>query len=181
MPDHDGAIFDFELDFAGTLRCIPMVVRYKLDRCGVKLSLRQWSRFDRGDRAQLVDQPCDSDGEAGAYRDYLVALIAARAEDVPELVPADAAPAWSDSERVPERIVTWAGGVGVDAPTRDQWAQLSPLQRFALYKLTRPGHANDNFVPAMREFGLVAAEVEGLPTARRRRSRRDGGRGAPRE
>lgn len=31
------------------------------------------------------------------------------------------------------------------------------LQRFALYKLTRPGHDNDNFLPAMREFGLVGS------------------------
>jgi len=25
-----------------------------------------------------------------------------------------------------------------------------------LFKLTRPGHTNENFIPAMREFGLVA-------------------------
>jgi hypothetical protein len=28
-------------------------------------------------------------------------------------------------------------------------------QRFALFKLTRPNHDNDNFIPAMREFGLL--------------------------
>jgi hypothetical protein len=32
---------------------------------------------------------------------------------------------------------------------------LSVLQRFALFKLTRPGHDNDNLEPAMREFGLL--------------------------
>ncbi len=40
-------------------------------------------------------------------------------------------------------------------PTLTQWAGLSPLQRFAIFKLTRPGHTNENFVPAMREFGLI--------------------------
>ena len=38
-------LFDFERDFAGSLRCIPMVARQKLDIVGIKLSLRQWSRF----------------------------------------------------------------------------------------------------------------------------------------
>ena len=38
-------IFDFEADFAHGLRCIPMVVRLKLDRCLIRLSLKQWSRF----------------------------------------------------------------------------------------------------------------------------------------
>jgi hypothetical protein len=38
--------FAFETDFATSLRCIPllrcmpMVVRYRLDRCGVKLKLQ---------------------------------------------------------------------------------------------------------------------------------------------
>lgn len=42
-----GAVFfQFESDFVATLRCIPMIVRFKLDLCGVKLSLKAWSRFD---------------------------------------------------------------------------------------------------------------------------------------
>ena len=48
------SIFAFELDFAGTLRCIPMVVRFKLDQAGIKLTLRQWSRLDRAERQDLV-------------------------------------------------------------------------------------------------------------------------------
>ena len=43
----------------------------------------------------------------------------------------------------------------VTPPTVAQWAALSPLQRFAIFKLTRPGHTNENFEPAMREFGLI--------------------------
>jgi len=41
---------------------------------------------------------------------------------------------------------------GAIAPA--QWTALSPLQRFALCKLSRPGHENRNFLPALREFGL---------------------------
>lgn len=34
--------FAFESDFVDSLRCIPMVVRYKLDTCGIKLKLPEW-------------------------------------------------------------------------------------------------------------------------------------------
>jgi hypothetical protein len=36
-----------------------------------------------------------------------------------------------------------------------QWQQLKPVRRFALIKLSRPGHENKNFKPALKEFGLV--------------------------
>jgi hypothetical protein len=44
--------------------------------------------------------------------------------------------------------------MGVDLHTQ-QWSQLTPLQRFALMKLSRKGHENKNFYPALQEFGLV--------------------------
>jgi hypothetical protein len=44
---------------------------------------------------------------------------------------------------------------GRKPPLVDQWRALSSLKRFTLYKLTRPNHDNDNFIPAMQEFGLT--------------------------
>ncbi len=155
-------IFEFETDFAGTLRCIPMAVRLKLDRSGIKLSLKQWSRFDRDERAQLLERDCDSDAARSAYRGYLAGLIETSAKQTVEYLEPAAAPEWFDVRRVPPRIVAWADGLGVPPPTAQQWSQLSALQRFALFKLTRPGHDNDNFVPALREFGLLMAPVGAL-------------------
>ena len=34
--------FDFERSFQPTLDCMPMSVRFKMDLCGLKLSLLQW-------------------------------------------------------------------------------------------------------------------------------------------
>jgi hypothetical protein len=39
--------------------------------------------------------------------------------------------------------------------TLQQWASLTPLQRFALIKLSRSGHENSNFLPALQEFQLA--------------------------
>lgn len=151
----DQTLFEFETDFAGTLRCIPMIVRLKLDLCGVKLSLRQWSRFDRDDRARLVADPCESDSEVQAYRLHLVDLIVRRVGEAAVDLPVEAAPAWGDASRVPERIADYAAGLDLPPPRVEQWRALTRLQRFVLFKLSRPGHDNDNFVPAMREFRLL--------------------------
>lgn len=148
-------LFAFESDFTGTLRCIPMIVRLKLDLCGIKLSLRQWSRFTRDDRAALVEGPCETAAEAAAYGAALSGLIAERAGEIAVSLPIDPALAWADSSEVPERVAAYVEGLGLAALTVGQWAGLSALQRFAVFKLTRPGHDNDNLVPAMREFGLL--------------------------
>lgn len=154
-PVSEPTLFVFERDFSGTLRCIPMIVRLKLDLCGIKLSLRQWSRFTRDDRAGLVEGPCETAAEAAAYGVALAALIADRAGETAVNLPIDPAPAWADTSCVPERVATYIAALGLAELTPWQWGRLSALQRFALFKLTRPGHDNDNLVPAMREFGLL--------------------------
>ena len=76
-----------------------------------------------------------------------------------EEVFVDAAPAWAHIHCAPERVINYATALGLPAPSTRQWAALTPLQRFALFKLTRSGHSNDNFVPAMREFGLLDSSL----------------------
>lgn len=148
-------IFGFEQDFEGSLRCIPMVVRFKLDHAGIKLSLRQWAHFTTPDRAELVRRPCATEAEIAGWRDHLVGLIADRAGETAKPVAVDDAPAWRLAARVPDDVADKARSVGLAAPAVSQWAALSPLQRFTLLKLTRADHENANFGPAMREFGLA--------------------------
>jgi hypothetical protein len=39
--------------------------------------------------------------------------------------------------------------------TQSDWGTLTPEQRFALIKLSRPSHENKNFLPALKEFQLI--------------------------
>jgi hypothetical protein len=55
----------------------------------------------------------------------------------------------------PIAVADYAAWLDLFPPSRSQWAALTPLQRFALIKLTRDNHDNVNFAPAMREFGLA--------------------------
>ncbi|MBF9263330.1 conserved hypothetical protein [Paracidovorax cattleyae] len=55
--DEGVVFFAFESDFVATLLCVPMIVRFKLDLCGVKLSLKGWSRFDHDTRFRCAHLP----------------------------------------------------------------------------------------------------------------------------
>ena len=146
--------FQFEADFVDSLRCIPMQVRYKLDTCGIKLKLQQWFQFDQAERQQLVDLPCEAEADVAAYRNYLRQLISDRTGTAATDLPVEAHPAWLDTEVIPDSVQAKTAEVGHEL-TAEQWRSLSPLQRFALIKLSRSGHENSNFLPALQEFRLT--------------------------
>lgn len=154
----DDQIFDFELDFAGTLHCIPMIVRFKLDQCGIKLSLRQWNRFDLEDRQQLIRRPCQSTSQITAWRAFLVLLISVRAGEPAKELPIDTRPQWDDCAVAPVSVNDRIADLSLPPLNAHVWAGLSQLQRFTLIKLTRGGHDNENFEPALREFGVFCAD-----------------------
>lgn len=148
-------LFAFEADFVASLRCIPMAVRMKLDRSGIKLTLRQWSRFTLDDRQVLLEMPCRLPHEVGLYRARLVWLVALRSGEEAKALAEAPVPLWEQAEPTPEIVVSHALDAGVVPPTAEDWRRLSELQRFALIKLTRDNHDNVNFLPAMAEFGLA--------------------------
>jgi hypothetical protein len=145
--------FDFEADFVDSLRCIPMAVRLKLDTCGVKVKLADWSHFTKSECEQLVELPCETTAEIAAYREYLARLIVTQTGSEPTLLAIDPHPPWLDESEIPSTVGDKAHEEGVNL-TLAQWQHLTPLQRFALIKLTRSSHENHNFLPALKEFGL---------------------------
>lgn len=146
--------FEFEADFVDSLRCIPMQVRFKLDTCGVKLKLPHWHHFSQAERQELVEMPCATEPEIVAYRTHLRQLVQSQTGELPADLPIDAHPAWMDAATIPESVQTQVQSVGYSI-TQTQWANLTPLQRFALIKLSRSQHENKNFLPALQEFHLT--------------------------
>jgi len=68
----------------------------------------------------------------------------------------DPHPAWIEESHVPAQVSDYFNAQGLAPLSLAQWQGLAPLQRYALIKLTRPGHSNDNFLPALREFGCLS-------------------------
>ena len=159
---NDIQMFAFESDFVASLRCVPMAVRLKLDLCGIKLTLRQWSRFSRQDRHDLLIRACGAPAEIAAYRRALVALVFLRSGEIAKPLADPPCGGWDRTDGPPPIVADYARSLGLAPPGPGQWAGLTRLQRFALIKLTRDNHDNVNFAPAMREFGLLAGTLAGL-------------------
>ena len=146
--------FGFEQDFVGSLRCIPMVVRHHLDTCGIKLKLEHWNRFSQAERQSMVEWPCAPHADAQAYGDRLQQMIVAQTGDAAKTLDVSPAPPWQQLDSIPEAVVAKFAQQQVPL-TVAQWAALSELQRFALIKLSRPSHEYQNFLPAVKDFGLL--------------------------
>jgi hypothetical protein len=146
--------FQFEADFVESLRCIPMQVRMKLDTCGVKLKLPHWHQLSQAERQALTTMPCSTEEEARTYRDSLQAWVTRYAGEPAKELPIDPSPPWLAADAIPPTVEAKADEVG-HPMSLPQWEKLLPIQRFALIKLSQSGHENRNFLPAMREFGLL--------------------------
>lgn len=146
-------LFEFEADFVDSLRCIPMQVRCNLDTCGIKLKLSDWNQMTTAQRQALVELPCTTETEIQSYREHIQELILQRTSIPATKLPIDPHPAWLNSATVPPSLQEKAEEIGVTL-TQQNWAALKPLQRFALIKLSRPGHENKNFKRAIAEFHL---------------------------
>jgi hypothetical protein len=130
-----------------------MQVRYKLDTCGVKLKLVHWNKFSQEIRQQLCDRPCTTPAEVKDYHDWLHQQVIEQTGTEAKDLAVDENPPWLDTATVPEMVQAKARDFDLTIRV-DQWENLSPLQRFALIKLSRSSHENANFI-AMKEFGLA--------------------------
>ncbi len=146
--------FEFESDFVDSLRCIPMQVRLKLDTCGVKLKLHHWHQFSQTERESLVIKPCTTSDEALAYKKSLQELVLAKTGEYAKELEIMANPPWTNKEEIPTQVKEKSLEFNLDL-TVNQWQKLTDLQRFALIKLSKAGHENRNFLPALKEFKLI--------------------------
>jgi hypothetical protein len=149
-------MFRFEADFAGDLRCLPLAVRRKLDLAGVKLKLVHWHGLSDDERQRLLAWPDDGT----SLRDLRQWLLE-RSHTLPQ-GPASALPPaveaeWQQGALLPAELAASCRQLGL-ALRPDAWQSLDELQRFALVKLSHPGHEHRNLPRALEEFGLTATE-----------------------
>jgi hypothetical protein len=156
--------FRFEEDFVeANMRCIPMIVRFKMDLAGIKLKLAEWVKFKKGERITLALLACDTEQETNEYNAYLRMLIFqyTGAPATPLIINQN--PAWAETRVIPTEVKDHIKKHSASISTI-QWALLSNLQRFALLKLVREGHENKNFPKAIREFGITTDSAKAYAT-----------------
>jgi len=147
--------FQFEEDFMEEgIRCIPMIVRFKLDACGIKLKLSEWSKMKFEEKNKLCKLEGTTNFEIQQYRGFLKQIVFEHTrQEATELI-IDNNPEWMNVSQVPcplqEELKKYNWKISLL-----QWKSLSILKRFVLMKLSKPGHENKNFPKAVKEFGLV--------------------------
>jgi hypothetical protein len=147
-------VFKFEEDLGDRLACLPMAVRYKLDAAGIKLHLKQWVGLPEDERRKLLGWPFTSKADVATFAKEITALLQAHAGSAPDVFDPVEHPEWLDSDRLPEAVRARGEALGVTL-SPSHWARLSPLQRFALVKLSRPKHDAAKLRPALEEFGAA--------------------------
>jgi hypothetical protein len=139
-------VFAFEADFAGDLRCLPMAVRRKLDLAGVKLKLVHWHGLLEEERQRLLAWADDGPSLA-ALRQWLLVRSQTLPQGPAGTLPPAAGADWQRAEELPETVATSCRELGL-ALRPDAWRGLDELQRFALVKLSHPGHEHRNLLRA---------------------------------
>ena len=156
MTQPEVTFFDFESDFVEeNMKCIPMIVRYKLDASGIKLKLSEWSKMTKTEREALATMPTETGKDCLAYRTSLANLIKVKTGNDAMMLSADAIDrSWADTGTVPGNLAKKVEAMNVVISV-DKWSKLTILQRFALCKLAGSNHESKNLVRALREFALI--------------------------
>jgi hypothetical protein len=149
------SLFKFEEEFmSDTIRCIPMMVRFKLDACGIKLQLKEWNLFTIKERNQLMEYPARNPNDVLNYRKQVEQLILAHTGGEATELTIESNPGWIVNQKIPETVEEKLKEFSWNL-SHKEWQSLNDLQRFTLIKLSRPSHENKNFPKAIKEFGLV--------------------------
>ena len=143
--------FKFEDEIHQNLGCVPMAVRRKLDRVGIKISLAQWQALGYGERLALCHMPVETDDECTAVRIFTSEAVRARSgSDIKPLSEASRAGAEPPSSP-PPRLVEHARGEGFTL-TQPLWDRLDGDERYALIKLGDAEKPSHNLAAALAEF-----------------------------
>jgi len=132
-----------------------MAVRRKLDLAGVKLKLVHWGALRESDRQRLLAW-ADDPAAIAELRHWLLERSASLPHGPAASLPAAVDQAWQQGHALPQ--VLRQSGEQLGLPLRaEAWAGLDELQRFALVKLSHPGHEHRNLAAALAEFGLLSS------------------------
>ena len=145
--------FEFENDFVSALKCVPMIVRYKLDSCRIKLKLHEWAKFNVKDKESLAWLSCYTHNEIENYRLFVSRLVTQyfgyEASTLSQINDS-----WNNLNEIPLEVQQKAVEWQCPSITIKNWIEMDTLQRFALVKLSRSGHEGRNFPVALREFKI---------------------------
>lgn len=146
--DYHGA---FESDDERALVHIPMAMRYRLDKSGIKLTLKQWQALPMALRHRALELPCDADAAIDNFQRVLAALVKRLVDENLTRFKVTWPFAW-ERETAPDEVNDALRQTGASTVSDDAWRRLSDFQRYVLVAFSRPGHVSRRLPGALREF-----------------------------
>jgi len=145
--------FKFEDDMHESLQCVPMAVRRKLDRVGLKIGLAQWKELGHGERLAICHIPTDSREECDALAFFIRETMTRRFGAEPKTLSDAARASAEPPATAPDQLVGHARELGFNL-SGAVWARLDADERFALVKMGDLATPSHNLAAALKEFGV---------------------------
>ncbi len=143
--------FKFEDEIHQSLSCVPMAVRRKLDRIGVKLSLDQWQQLARSERLAICHLPVESGEERDATRTFIEEAVLSRSKSSTKELAEEIRRSAEPPSTPPASLVELAHTHDV-ALGQSEWDRLDSDERYALIKLSSGPTPSHNLAVALHEF-----------------------------
>jgi hypothetical protein len=157
--------FRFEDEMHESLQCVPMAVRRKLDRVGLKIGLEQWKSLDRGERLAICHLPVDSADECDALAIFIREAMTRRFGIEPKTLTDAQKASAEPPASAPGRVVAHARAAGFDLAAA-VWSRLDADERFALLKMGDAETPSHNLAAALKEFSVPAIAETNQPRAK---------------
>src|SRR5882757_306027 len=143
--------FRFEDEMHESLQCVPMAVRRKLDRVGLKISLEPWKALDRGERLAICHLPTNSPEECDALATFIrEAMLRHFGVEPKSLTDAQRAGA-EPPAAPPATLVAHAREAGFTL-SNSAWTRLDGDEKFALINMGADAKPSHNLGAALKEF-----------------------------
>jgi hypothetical protein len=130
--------FHFEDDIYCSLECVPMTIRRKLDRIGLKVHLAQWQALSQGERLAICHLPAQEADECEALRTFIVETVKRTSGVEPKDLTPEQRHASEPPDRVPPSLMADAEAAGA-VLTQPMWDRLDGDERYMLTKLEKRG------------------------------------------
>lgn len=143
--------FQFEAEIYETFSCVPMAVRRKLDRVGLKVGLEQWKALDQAERLAICHLPADSREECEVLERFAREAVRRHSGAEPKPLNAEQRAAAEPPGEAPQQLLDNARAAGFPIGSYE-WSRLDEDERYALVKLGATASPSHNLAAALHEF-----------------------------
>lgn len=143
--------FKFEAEIYRALDRIPLAVRRKCDRVGIKLALEEWQALALGERLALCHLPAESSEEQEAFDVFTREAVHRHCGAEPARLSEDKRAVAEPPSEPPAQLIAHAKAEGF-AIGRAEWRRLDADERYALVKLGGSAKPSHDLRAALEEF-----------------------------